>query len=67
MRFVKAALSFILMFTLLNLVLGDAVLSGMPVKFTMSGFDTRIPDAGGAAKKYCILTIGYVGKSWLGV
>lgn len=67
MILLKQTLICIVLFSLLQLAASDAVLNGLPVTFTMSGSETKIPDSGGASQKYCILTVGYVGSSWLGI
>lgn len=53
--------------TIIILAKGDAILNNMPVTFTMSGSTTYTPDAGGAQQTGYLLTLGYLGESWLGV
>ena len=48
-------------------VLGEAILNGLPVTFSMGGPTQFTPDVGGSQQSGYVLTMGYVGASWLGV
>ena len=63
----KAIITLAFTFALLQIISGDAILNGLPVTFTMSGATTYTPDAGGQTRNGYLLTLGYVGRSWLGV
>jgi hypothetical protein len=63
----KRALSLISLFTFLAIANSDAILANLPVTFTMGGPTTYIPDTGGSSQSGYLLTIGFVGQSWLGV
>lgn len=63
----KAIITLVFALALLQTISADAILSGLPVTFTMSGATTYTPDAGGQLRNGYLLTLGYVGRSWLGV
>ena len=63
----KAIITFLFALALLQISSADAILNGLPVTFTMSGATTYTPDAGGQLRNGYLLTLGYVGRSWLGV
>jgi len=45
----------------------EAVLAGYPLTFSMNGITSYTPDAGGSLQTGYLLTLSYVGKSWLAV
>lgn len=49
------------------IVNNEAILSNLPVTFSMTGSTSYIPDAGGPQQTGYKLTLGFIGKSWLGV
>jgi hypothetical protein len=63
----KRSLFLIYFLTCLIITNSDAILANIPVTFTMSGSISYTPDAGGSPQTGYLLTLGFIGQSWLGV